>query len=78
MAAAGDVEGRIAVASVVAVEEAVLLLSVEGIVGGVEVENELIGGWGRTFRSFSCLWKTNRVPRACIRGKMGTGLFSTG
>ena len=46
MAAAKDVEGQIAVASVVAVEEAVLFLPVEGIVGGVEVENDLIGALG--------------------------------
>ena len=35
MAACEDVEGQIAVAVVVAVEEALLLLPVEGIVGGV-------------------------------------------
>ena len=43
MAAPEAVEGWIALASVVTVEEAVLLLSVEGIVGGVEVENKLSG-----------------------------------
>ena len=45
MAAREDVKGQIAVAPVVAMEEAVLLLPVEGIVGGVEVENDLIGGF---------------------------------
>ena len=44
MAVREDVEGEIAVAFVVAVEEAVLLFPVEGIVGGVEIEDDLIGG----------------------------------
>ena len=44
MAAREDVEGQIAVTFVVTVEEALLLLPVERIVSGVEVEDDLIGG----------------------------------
>ncbi len=43
MAGAEDIERQVAVAPVVAVKEPVLLLTVEGIVGGVEVEDDLIG-----------------------------------
>ena len=37
------VQGQIAVAAVVAVEEAALLLTVERVVGRVEVEDDLLG-----------------------------------
>ena len=43
MAGAEDIERQVAVAPVAAVKEAVLLLAVEGIVGGVEIEDDLIG-----------------------------------
>ena len=41
MPAAEHVERQVAVAVVVAVEEPALLMAVQGIVGGVEVENDL-------------------------------------
>ena len=55
MAAREDVEGQIAVTSVVSVEGALLLLPVEGIVGGVEVENDLIGGLGMGVHRLWCI-----------------------
>ena len=44
--AAEDVERQEAIAVVVAVEEAVFLVAVDGIVGGVEVEGEVFGRRG--------------------------------
>ena len=42
MAAAEDVERQVAVAVVIAVEEPPLLMAVQRIVGGVEVEHDLL------------------------------------
>lgn len=42
MAAAEDVERQVAIAAVVGVEEAALLAAVHGIVGGVEIEDDLL------------------------------------
>ena len=44
MAGAEDIERQVAVAPVIAMKEAVLLLAVEGIVGGIEIEDDGIGG----------------------------------
>ena len=44
LAAAEDVEGQEAVLVVVAVEEAADLVTVDGIVGGVEVQDQFLGG----------------------------------
>ena len=44
--AAEDVEWKITIAIVVAVEEAALLVAVQGIVGGVEVEDDVLGRRG--------------------------------
>ena len=44
--AAEDVEWKITIAIVVAVEEAALLVAVQGIVGGVEVEDDALGRRG--------------------------------
>jgi len=43
MAAAERVQGKIAVAVVIAVEEPAFLMAVQRVVGGVEVENDLFG-----------------------------------
>ena len=43
MPAAEDIERQVAVTVVVAVEEPALLVAVQRIVGGVEVENDLLG-----------------------------------
>ncbi len=43
MLAAEDVQRQVAVVAVVAVEEAALLLAVQRVVGGVEVEHDLLG-----------------------------------
>jgi hypothetical protein len=41
MRAAEDVQRQIAVAVIIAVKEAALLMSVQGVVGGIEIENDL-------------------------------------
>ena len=46
MAAREDVEGQIAIAPVVSMKEPVLLVSVEGVVGGVEIEDDGVGRLG--------------------------------
>ena len=44
LVAAEDVQRQEAVMIVVAVEEAALLVAVDGVVGGVEVEDQVFGG----------------------------------
>ena len=46
MAAAEDIERQIAIAVVVAVEEAAFLMAMQRIVGGIEIEDDLRGGVG--------------------------------
>ena|SRR5450755_806158 len=46
MIAAQDIERQKAVAVVVAVEETIFLMTVHGIIGGIEVENEFCGRRG--------------------------------
>ena len=43
MAAAEDVERQVAVAVVIAVEEPAFLVAVQRIVGGIEIEDDLLG-----------------------------------
>ena len=44
MPAAEDIERQIAIAVVIAMEEASFLLAVQRVVGGIEVEHDLFGG----------------------------------
>ena len=44
MTAAEDVERQVTVAVVIAVEEAAFLMTVQRIVGGIQIENDLLGG----------------------------------
>ena len=43
MAAAEHIKRQVAVAVVIAVEEATLLMAVQRVVGGVEIEDDLLG-----------------------------------
>lgn len=48
-----DVERQVAIAAIVAVEEPLFLVAVEGQIGGIEIEHDLPGGWGKASRNRS-------------------------
>ena len=61
MPTAEDVERQVTPAVVVAVEESALLMAVQGIVGGVAVENDLLGR-----RAIRIQSTRRRVETACV------------